>query len=431
MSGIKFAGIDKKAVLPRIEKCFDQDKLQNLGFNTAMFNTTRFAQILKPHRDTFQKLTDLFQADKHTKHFTLWQQLIVMIYGHLSQANSLRQLVCQFNQHYQHHYHLGVSKTLKRSTLAEANQQKSIQPLIAFAQTLMSQLHPKEHQELKQLTYLIDSSPIQLLGQGFDWSKTGSRIKGLKLHLQLELSQKQPTYFEITDANVSDIVIGKKLATEKGATYVMDRGYHSYHWWLDLHNQGITLITRPRNNARFEILNDFSSEIDPQSPVISDQRVKFKNKQPLKTLDEMQLRLVTVEVENKPKPLVIVTNDFQRSAQEIADLYKQRWQIELFFKWIKSRLKIKRFWGQSRNAVQFQLLSALISYLLIKLESKTKSTWGAFTHEQIDKLSLNEFWQWNMTNLFGRPEQEASYWRRKAQREAYEELQFKIPGLGY
>lgn len=379
-----------------------------------MFNSTRFARFLKPIRSTFQKLVDQHQTDKHAKGFSTWNQLVAMMYAQLSGATSLRQLVEGFNAQAHHHYHLGVDE-LKRSTLSEANAKRSAQVYMALCQQLMSQVNRHLRKELNTLTYLIDSSPIQLLGQGYDWALRGSRIKGLKLHMQLELSNQLPVCFELTDANVQDLNQARQWDLQPGSTYVMDKGYVDYLWWKQLSEQQIKLVCRLRKRAAYRVVETYS--LDQHAPhILEDQCIEFSGANQHKRLGSFQMRRVLVEREDNKGLLELVTNDFRRTAQEIAHLYKQRWQIELFFKWVKQHLKIKRFMGQNSNAVRIQVLSALIVYLLVKMEQ--------MTHNQTQPLRII---LWKLTHsLFERPSQISDYYRRKQQKERYDKLQMSL-----
>lgn len=379
-----------------------------------MFNSTRFARFLKPIRSTFQKLVDQHQTDKHAKGFSTWNQLVAMMYAQLSGATSLRQLVEGFNAQAHHHYHLGVDK-LKRSTLSEANAKRSAQVYMALCQQLMSQVNRHLRKELNTFTYLIDSSPIQLLGQGYDWAVRGSRIKGLKLHMQLELSNQLPVCFELTDANVQDINQARQWALQPGSTYVMDKGYVDYLWWKQLSEQKIKLVCRLRKRAAYRVVETYSLDLHT-AHILEDQCIEFSGANQKKRLGSWQMRRILVERDDNQGLLELVTNDFTRSAQEIAHLYKQRWQIELFFKWIKQHLKIKRFIGQNPNAVRIQVLSALIVYLLVKMEQ--------MAHNQTEPLRIM---LWKLSHsLFERPSQVSDYYRRKQQKEHYDKLQMSL-----
>jgi IS4 transposase len=338
-----------------------------------MYRNTRFGELMKglPH-GTFQKITKDYQVDKHSKGFKGWDHLLAMVYGQLSGCQSLRELEASFNHQSAFHYHLGT-RPVRRSTLSEANSKRSSEAFSAVCATLMAQAHRKLRKDVRDLLYLIDSSPIPLKGLGYDdWtaSNCSNRTQGLKMHMMIEGNHHAPILTCITPPNINDVDIGKVINIESGATYVFDKGYCDYNWWYQMHEQRAIFITRFKKNAAIEVVSQ--REI-PESDTITreDTIVRFKNRRPrgLRRNDyrETELRKVVIERPDKGTPLILATNDLERPAQEIAALYKQRWGIELFFKWLKQNLKIRRFLGRSENAVKIQIYTAVITYLLIHL----------------------------------------------------------------
>lgn len=387
-----------------------------------MFNSTSFAQLLKPLRQPFNQYTARHQSDKYSKGFSSWQQLVAMVYAQFNGLTSLRQITDSFNAKSSHHYHLGV-KSISKSTLAEANGKKSPEPYIELCNLLIAQANSRLlKKELKQFTYLIDSSPIQLLGHGFEWAPRGSRVKGMKLHLQLELSQKLPKHFEITTADHVDVYFGHKMTIEKGSKYIFDAGYNHYGWWHKIHKSKATFITRPHRNAAYKVVNEQFSQSKPSSNILQDKKIHLNSKTALikanPGINTMKLRRIEIDRPDKTKSLILITNDFDLSAEEIADLYKSRWEIELFFKWIKQRLKIKHFIGRTENAVKIQLLTALIAYLLIKLEHSRSA--------KPQEVTLGKLWIETVSTLFFRPKSEDYYRKRKEAQQEYDKLQLSL-----
>ncbi|MFJ2691254.1 IS4 family transposase, partial [Pseudomonas sp. NPDC087336] len=200
---------------------------------------------------------------------------------------------------------------------------------------------------------------------------TKTRItQGLKVHVGLDLAQLAPMYVNITPANVNDLSDALKMPIQAGMTYVFDKGYCDYNWWYQLQAKGALFVTRLKKNANITLLHEYSSATE-HSSVMTDEVVQFGKKRlagkRLNDYLETPVRRVVVKREGHATPLILVTNDFTRTAEEIAALYKDRWKIELFFKWIKQHLKLKRFYAFSENAVRLQIYSALISYLLLQL----------------------------------------------------------------
>jgi len=339
-----------------------------------MYRNTRFSELMKGlPRKTVEKVVMRHQADKYNKGFCCWNQLLAMIYAQVSGCQSLRELEAGFNSQEAHHYHLGCG-AIKRSTLSDANGHRCSDVFRNICSVLLSQRHRQVRKELKDLLYLLDSTPIPLKGLGYDdWSapEKDNRIQGLKAHMLLTSPSNIPLTLEITPPKTSDLDIGRQVVPEAGATYVFDRGYTDYNWWYRLHEAGSVFVSRFKRNASLVV--ESYQPIDAQEIVTieEDAIVRFNNRRPgghrVNHYHGTRLRKITVSRPDNGSPLVIATNDMVRSASEIADLYKQRWGIELFFKWIKQNLKIKQFLGRSKNAVKIQIYSAIITYLLVQL----------------------------------------------------------------
>lgn len=385
-----------------------------------MHRLSRFAQLMKGlPRDSFQKLVDLHAGDRYVKKFGCWQQLLAMVYAHVAGAGSLRELEAGFNQHRNHHYHLHALQ-VRRSTLSDANDRRNprvfeeaARLLIALAAQAVSR---KEH---KELLYLIDSTTIALYGRGSHWAEANkTRTRGLKVHVQLESASQLPVHLEITCANVNDETVGRKIEPQAGATYCYDKGYCNYAWWERIAAAGARFVTRLKKNAAIEQIS--VREVPPQATnIVSDSVIRLANKSNRgghKNPCTRLLRRIEVARPNEDN-LVLVSNDLSASAQEIADLYRQRWEIELFFKWIKQHLKIKKFLGESENAVRIQLLTALIAYLLVALQKIRQRVPG----------TLWNFLAELRTGVFLRVEEETCRYRRRRHRQAvFDALQ---PGL--
>jgi IS4 transposase len=342
-----------------------------------MYSKTQFRQLLEGlPRGVFEKQVAKLDADKYNKGFRSWDQLIAMLFGHLSDSKSLRELEAGFNAQAAHHYHLGT-RPIKRSTLADANAKRSCELFASISNAMVHSMHRKVKRELKQLLYLLDSSPISLQGHGFDhWAhQYKSNVgQGLKLHMAIEAHEATPAFVMITGAQVSDIKIGRTIPVEKGATYVFDKGYYDYNWWHQIEERKSKWVTRLKKNANVSVQH-YHAIPAQDSQILEDAAIQFNNRY-VKSRTEnnayykQNIRRVIVNRPDKSTPLILVTNDFERSAEEIAALYKKRWDIELFFKWIKQNLKIKRFIGRSENAVKTQIYTAIISYLLLQLHQQ-------------------------------------------------------------
>lgn len=338
-----------------------------------MFRITTFHEILKGlPRGTFDQLVKKHNADKYSKKFGHWDQLIAMLYAQLSGAPGLRPLETAFNGHVAHHYHLGTAP-IKRSTLADANEKRSDTVFSDVATWLMGQVSGQLRQESKELMFLLDSTSITLKGREFDrWTAANQtrNTQGIKLHVLLESLSQAPSWYSFSPANINDINMVGEIELQPDALYVFDKGYCDYNWWHRIDTEGARFVTRFKKNAGVAVVEQRPIPVHEQDTVLEDCIVRFKSKHPgakRRNHYSKALRRVTVVRHDKPTPLILATNDLTMSASEVARRYKDRWAIELFFKWIKQHLKIKKFLGRSENAVRIQILTALISYLLVAL----------------------------------------------------------------
>jgi hypothetical protein len=323
-----------------------------------------FHQILKYlPRQKFQAVVDRHDGDRRIRTLSCWDQLLVLLFGQLSGRQSLRDLISGFNSKSAHHYHLGTD-LVRRSSLADAN---GTRPVEIFQETflyLLDQVRislPKN--DAQEMVRLIDSTTIDLNLNQFEWADFRSTKAGIKLHTVYDPNAEVPVYFEMTKAKVNDRKALTKLPMLTGMTYVVDRAYNDYGWYYALTQQGSKFVGRMKSNAVYEVVDTLFAKGDG---IISDEVILFSSAKAKKDCPAW-MRRVKFRRKEDGKILIFVTNDMERSAEEIAALYKQRWQIELFFKWIKQNLKIKKFLGRSENAVMIQVLVALISYLLLKL----------------------------------------------------------------
>lgn len=377
-----------------------------------MYSITTFQNLLKGiPRSTFDLLVKRHDADKYCKKFRHWDHLVAMLYAQLSGSTGLRSLESGFNSHAAHHYHLGTSK-IKKSTLADANERRSDQVFSDTATWLMGQVSRKTRQHTKGLMYLLDSTSLTLKGREFErWTRTNrtQHTQGVKLHLLFDANVAAPSWHCITPANVNDVEMAPAVPLEPDATYVFDKGYTSYNWWHSIDSAGGKFVTRFKRTANIETQHELPIPPEAQGVVLSDRVVAFKNRRPggtrINKYHGQPLRCITV-VREGGAPLVFATNDFDRSALEVAQAYKARWGIELFFKWVKQHLEIKQFVGRNENAVRIQILTALISYLLVALFRQKTGTRQTFW----ECLSLVR------ATLFQRPMTEDSLYRRQRER---------------
>lgn len=331
------------------------------------YQNTIIGKILTPiNRRKFKTIVNKYKGDFAAKKLRCWEQFIAILLGQISNCSSLREIETIVKFHSNEHYHLGLRNNIARSTLANANESRDWRIYRDICLDLISNLSQYEKAETENLVKIIDSSPIRLDLEQHPWAEKTQRIEGIKLHLMYDLTNTIPTYFEFSGARTNDIEVGKKMAIQKGCTYVFDKGYMDFNWWNDIDEKGAFFVTRlKKNNAIIKL-----TEIQKHNEIVSSQLIQLKNKRlthsGVNHCKNKVLRKVIVQREEK-SPLVLVTNDLNRSSEEISELYKKRWQIELFFKWIKQNLKIKKFLGRSENAIKTQICIAIIAFVLIRL----------------------------------------------------------------
>jgi putative transposase len=334
------------------------------------FTPSIFGQLLKPiNRRQFAKIVERHDGDVYDKHFKSWKHLVSLIFAQFTCAGSLRGLVETWNASCQHHYHLGSEGTLKRSTLADANRRRPPGVFADLFGWLTTQLDAASRREGRAMLRLIDSTPIAL-GKLCGWAKSNGRIRGMKMHVIYDPKADCPRLLDITDANVNDAQVGRTLTIEPGASYVFDKGYCHYGWWGAIHAAGSVFVTRPKVNMGLQRLavRPIALAEGDGFTVREDAEVSFASKGDSKL--PMRLRRIRLQRHQGGGTIVLLTNDLQRSAVEIATLYKGRWQIELLFRWIKQHLKIRKFLGNNDNAIRLQLLAAMIAYVLLRLSAR-------------------------------------------------------------
>jgi len=334
------------------------------------YQNTIIGKILTPiNRRKFDRIVNKYKGNFAAKKLRCWEQFVAILLGQLGNCSSLREIEATVKFHANEHYHLGLRGNIARSTLANANENRDWRIYRDVCLDLISNLPNFEQVQTNNLIKIMDSSPIQLKLATHPWAEKTQRIEGIKLHLIYDLTNTIPTYFEFTGARTNDIEVGKRMKIQTGTTYVFDKGYMDFNWWNEIDNKGAFFVTRLKKNNAYNELSEVQIHNDiVSSQVIQLRRKTFKDGR-YNNYSDKPLRKVIVQREGKT-PLILVTNDFNRSSEEIAELYKQRWQIELFFKWIKQNLKIKKFLGKSENAVKTQICIAIIAFVLIRLMQK-------------------------------------------------------------
>ena len=353
------------------------------------------------NRKKFKRIVDKYKGDFAVKKLTCWEQFVSVFLGQITESVSLREIVDLIKFHSNHQYHLGIRKDVARSTLAKANEKRDWRIYRDLFLDLVSKLKNSKFYKTNEMVQIIDSTPINLNLTQHPWIETTLKVKGLKTHVVYNLTNKTPILFDITGARTNDITWSKSINLEKGITYVMDRGYTDYNWWFDINEKSSFFVTRLKKDAKIENLTELRSA----NKGISSQIFKLTNKHPragtVNKYANIPLKKVIVEREGKT-PLILVTNDFGRSDTEIAELYKQRWQIELFFKWIKQNLKIKKFLGKSENAIRTQICIAMISFVLQRMAEELKMICSEITGKNLRKIIGNSLFNCLKLRDYGR-----------------------------
>src|SRR5271163_57159 len=321
------------------------------GDNAVRHQNTVFHTLLKhlPWGE-FERLVEAYGADEDERGFTTKTQLVAMIYAQLSGAASLREIAAGLSSHQTRLYHLGIGPVC-RSSLADANAHRPSGLFADLFATLVKQARRGLRRKFDDATYLIDATSVALNRRSEHWARFSAEVCGAKVHVVYDPEADQPVYSAFSTANVNDITAAKAMPIEAGATYVFDLGYYDYAWWAKLDAQGCRIVTRFKRNTP---LTDAEERYLPQDADILSDRVGFLPKRQAnsrKNPFHKKIREVQVRTDSG-KILRIATNDLTAPARLIADLYKQRWAIELFFRWVKQTLKITRFVGTSENAIR-------------------------------------------------------------------------------
>jgi putative transposase len=328
-----------------------------------------FSKLVEPlDRRRFEAIVARHDGDAYDKSFFSWNHLMALIYAQLSNLDSLRALEAGWNANPQHHYHLDCG-ALSSSTLADANRRRPVEVFAEAFALIAGQLDRHCRKDGQVFLRLIDSTPIPL-GKLCAWAKSNGRIRGMKVHVVYDPHHDLPRIIDITDANVNDAQIGRAVAIIPGATNVFDKAYVQYKWWTEIHEGGAFFVARPKKNMGLRVLKTRPLE-QPQGDgfrVLADEEVALSSKGDSKL--PIPMRRIHVERDNG-KVLDFITNAMARTAVEIGNLYKSRWQIELLFRWLKQHLKIRKFLGNNDNAIKLQIYAAVIAYALLRLAART------------------------------------------------------------
>lgn len=353
---------------------------------------TIFQQITESiSRYEFQKCVKRYRGDKNTRTFTCWDQFMCMLFAQLSGRESLRDIVVCLRSKGSKLYHLGIRGKVSRNTLSYANANRDWRIYRDYALTLIRQGEFIYKDEvavsgLEKFVYILDSTVIDLCLSLCPWAKFSEERAALKLHTLLSLKGDIPSFAQITGANYHDVNMLDEVIFIAGAFYILDRAYLHFKRLYDIHLAGAFFVVRAKRKLLFHRLS--SQKITREDGLKCDQVIQLRFKPSKKQYPERLRRIVVFDSENNNR-IVLLTNNFKLSPLTITELYKERWKVELFFKWIKQHLRIKTFYGTNENAVKIQIWTALASYLLVALLKKNlKIQTPLYTILQIASVSL-------------------------------------------
>ena len=338
-------------------------------------------------RNKFNYIVRKHDGDKYVKHFTCWNQLLSLMFGQLSNRESLRDLIIALDAHHSKCYHLGIGRNVSRSSLARANQDRDYHIFEEYAYYLINEVRQKRATEIFKLggnIYAFDSTTIDLCLAVFWWAKFRKKKGGIKVHTLYDVETQIPAFIHITEAAVHDSKAMKEIPYESGSYYIFDRAYNNFKMLYKVHQIDAFFVVRAKKNLQYKSIK-WKRRL-PKN-VLSDVTIELIGFYPKQYYPE-QFRLVRYWDEEQKREFVFLTNAMHISALQVAELYKNRWQVELFFKWLKQHLKIKKFWGTTENAVRVQIYSAICTYCLVAIVQHDMQL-DRSTYEVLQILSIS------------------------------------------
>lgn len=333
-----------------------------------------FAQVMAfASKYEFKKCVDRYGGNKKVRTFTCWNQFLCLCFGQFTHRESLRDIVVCLSADPSRLHHLGIQSKVSRSTFAKANEARDWRIFADFAGVLIPEaraLYAGDEEfalELDNTVYALDATTIDLCLSVFKWARFRKNKGAVKLHTLLDLRGAVPVFIWITDGKVHEVNILDIMEFEPGAVYVVDKGYVDFGRFYKIHQARAFFVTRAKANFLFRRL--YSRPVDKEAGLLCDQVVRLAGKRPASEYPE-KLRRIKYRDNESGKIYVFLTNNLELPALTIAMLYKHRWRVELFFKWIKQHLKVKVFWGESANAVKTQVWTAICTYLLVAIIKK-------------------------------------------------------------
>lgn len=350
---------------------------------------------------SFHQCVEKYHGDKWVQTFSCWEQFLSMAFAQLTSRSGLRDIEVSLGAQRHKLYHMGFRNLVRRNTLSNANNQRDYRIYRDFAYILIDMTRPLYAGEdleldIKQTVYAFDSTTIDLSLRLFSWATFRKTKSAIKLHTLMDLRGSIPTFIDITSASVHDVNVLDKLRYEPGSIIVMDRAYLDFERLYILDQSGVIFVIRSKKNLRYRRIRSF--QVDISTSVQCDQRIVLTGEKSYERYPQ-PLRRIRYKDYEKNKRLDFLTNNFLFPAQTVADIYRNRWKIELFFKWIKQNLRIKKFYGNSKNAVQTQIWIAIAVYLLVAI-AKKKQNLDVSLHTMIQVFSVSLFEKVPIFQLF-------------------------------
>ena len=361
-----------------------------------------FTQIVGfGHRETFRRCVERYSGDEGNRGFSCHDQWLAMVFAQLTYRDSLRDIVTALESRPRLLYQMGFRSRVARSTLADANETRDWRIYADWAQSLIRRarkLYAEEAFgiELAQTVYALDATVIDLCLSLFPWAHFRSTKAAIKLHTLLDLRGAIPSLLVITDGSVHEVNLLDSLPIEHAAIYIMDRGYTDFGRLYRFTLEGAFFVIRAKSNLRFYVVE--SRPVDRETGLRCDQTIRLTGANARKDYPVALRRVRYYDVEQK-RSLVFITNNFTLTALVVAQLYRARWQIELFFRWIKQHLRIHAFVGTSQNAVRTQIWTAISAYLLVAIMKKTLDLKPSL-HEILQVVSVTPFEKVTINELF-------------------------------
>ena len=356
-------------------------------------------------RNHFNYLVRKYGGDKYVKHLTCWNQLLALMFGQLCNRESLRDVIVALEAHRSKCFHLGLGrKPIAKTTLATANQNRDYRIFEEFAFYMMTQAREKRATDIFKLggkVYAFDSTTIPLCLSVFWWAKIRKKRGGVKAHVLYDLEAQVPAFYHITTASVNDSKAMQEIPYETDAYYIFDRGYNNFKELYRILRMESFFVVRAKSNLQYKCVR-WKRRL-PKN-ILTDAEIELTVCKSRKDYPE-NLRLVRYYDEEQDREFMFLTNAMDLTAQQVADLYKNRWQIELFFKWLKQHLKIKKFWGTTENAVRIQISAAITAYCLVailqhdmQLKRSTYEVLQILSMSLTDKTPLRELFDKTYSN---------------------------------